>query len=86
MGWNLMRKSFSMVLGHVETRSPHSIGFLVLVDGPLNDDRIDRIRHRLYEIEWESGEVISSVVEIASNGIATSIGLCPFIKGLQRKG
>jgi predicted nucleotidyltransferase len=36
--------------------------FLVLVDGPLNDERIDRIRHRLYEIEWESGEVISSIV------------------------
>lgn len=36
--------------------------FLVLVDGPINDDRIDRIRHRLYEIEWDTGEVISSII------------------------
>ena len=27
---------------------------LILVDGPLSDERTDRIRHRLYEVEWES--------------------------------
>jgi len=36
--------------------------FLILVDGHLNDERTDQIRHRLYEIEWESGEIISSIV------------------------
>lgn len=36
--------------------------FLVLVDGPVDDKRTDKIRHRLYEIEWDSGEVISSIV------------------------
>jgi predicted nucleotidyltransferase len=25
---------------------------LILVDGALSDERTDRIRHRLYEIEW----------------------------------
>ena len=35
---------------------------LILVEGPLNDERIDRIRHRLYEVEWEHDEVISSIV------------------------
>ena len=35
---------------------------LILVDGPVDDIRTDRIRHRLYEIEWETGEVISSIV------------------------
>jgi uncharacterized protein len=35
---------------------------LILVDGPLNDDLTDQIRHALYEVEWESGEVISSIV------------------------
>ena len=35
---------------------------LVLVDGTVDDTRTDRIRHRLYEIEWETGEVISSIV------------------------
>ena len=36
--------------------------FLVLVDGPVNDERTDAIRHRLYEIEWECGQVLSSIV------------------------
>jgi len=35
---------------------------LIIVNEPLNDQRIDRIRHQLYELEWDSGEVISSIV------------------------
>jgi uncharacterized protein len=35
---------------------------LILVNGPVDDIRTDKIRHRLYEIEWETGEVISSIV------------------------
>ena len=35
---------------------------LILVDGAVTDERTDRIRHTLYEIEWECGEVISSIV------------------------
>ena len=35
--------------------------FLVLVDGPVDDDRVDKIRHRLYEIEWESDEILSAI-------------------------
>lgn len=35
---------------------------LVLVGGPVDDDRTDRIRHLLYEIEWESGHVISAII------------------------
>jgi len=44
--------------------------FLVLVDGPLSDGRTDRIRHRLYEVEWDSGEVISSIVR--RDGLSSS--------------
>jgi predicted nucleotidyltransferase len=36
--------------------------FLILLDGPVNDERIDKIRHRLYEIEWEYDEVLCSVI------------------------
>lgn len=36
--------------------------FLVLVDGPVDDRRVDGIRHRIYEIEWESDQVLSSIV------------------------
>ncbi|MEW5766554.1 MAG: nucleotidyltransferase domain-containing protein [bacterium] len=34
--------------------------FLILVDGSVDDQRTDNIRHHLYEIEWESGEIIST--------------------------
>jgi len=36
--------------------------FLILLDGPVDGQRTDRVRHRLYEIEWEVNEVISSLV------------------------
>jgi predicted nucleotidyltransferase len=36
--------------------------FLVLVDDVVDDQRTDKIRHRLYEIEWETGEVLSVIV------------------------
>lgn len=35
---------------------------LILVEGSVNDIRTDQIRHRLYEIEWESDHIISSIV------------------------
>lgn len=35
---------------------------LILVDGPVNDERADRIRHALYEIEWEHGIALSPFV------------------------
>ena len=37
--------------------------FLVLVDGVVDTRRADRIRHSLYEIEWDTGEVISTIVK-----------------------
>ena len=36
--------------------------FLVLLDGPVDDERTDKIRHRLYEIEWDSDEVLCCIV------------------------
>ncbi len=36
--------------------------FLILLDGSVNDERVDKIRHRLYEIEWESDEVLCCIV------------------------
>jgi uncharacterized protein len=35
---------------------------LILVDGPVDAAREQAIRHRLYELEWDSDEVICSVV------------------------
>ena len=36
--------------------------FLILLDGVVDDARTDAVRYRLYEIEWESGEVLCSIV------------------------
>ncbi len=35
---------------------------LVLLQSPVSDDLVHRLRRALYEIEWMSGEVISVVV------------------------
>jgi len=32
--------------------------FLIPLDGPVNDERTDRIRHQLYEIEWDQDLVL----------------------------
>ena len=36
--------------------------FLILLNGEVDVARTDRIRHRLYDIETESEEIISSIV------------------------
>jgi predicted nucleotidyltransferase len=36
--------------------------FLVLVDGDVDHNRIDRIRHQLHEIEWDTGEVLCAII------------------------
>ena len=36
--------------------------FLILLDGVVDDARTDTIRHRLYDIEWDCGEVLCSMV------------------------
>jgi predicted nucleotidyltransferase len=60
--------------------------FLILVDGPVNDERTDQIRHRLYEIEWESGEVISSVVRSREEWRSEAYQAMPFHQRVQQEG
>jgi uncharacterized protein len=60
--------------------------FLVLVDGALTDERIDRVRHRLYEIEWESGEVISSIVRNREEWNSSLYQAMPFHQRVQQEG
>jgi uncharacterized protein len=47
-------------------------GFVILVDGAMSDERTDRIRHRLYEIEWEFGEVIQVWERLALSNLQGS--------------
>jgi len=60
--------------------------FLILVDGRVTDDRVDRIRHRLYEIEWESGEVLSSIVRNRQEWDSLPLSSTPFHKNVELEG
>jgi predicted nucleotidyltransferase len=60
--------------------------FLIIVDGHLSDERTDRIRHRLYEVEWESGEVISSIVRNREEWNSRLYQAMPFHQRVEREG
>ena len=60
--------------------------FLVLVDGPVTDARIDTIRHRLYDLEWESGEVLCSVVRSRVEWDSPRYRAMPFHQNVEREG
>lgn len=60
--------------------------FLILVDGPVDDERTDRIRHRLYEIEWESGEVVSCIVRNRQQWHRPPYSGTPFYKNIVEEG
>lgn len=60
--------------------------FLILVNGPQSDERTDRIRHRLYEIEWQSGEVISSIVRGRDEWNSDLYRVMPFHQRVEQEG
>jgi predicted nucleotidyltransferase len=60
--------------------------FLILVNGLISDKRTDRIRHRLYEIEWESGEVISSILRNREEWHSDLYQAMPFYQRVRREG
>lgn len=59
---------------------------LILVNGPVDDIRTDRIRHRLYDIEWESGEVISSIVRNLKEWNSDLYQTIPFHQSVVEEG
>lgn len=60
--------------------------FLILVDGSLSDDRTDRIRHRLYEVEWESEEIISSIIRNREEWHSGSYQTMPLHQKVEQEG
>lgn len=60
--------------------------FLILVSGSLDDRRVDAIRHRLYEVEWESGEVISSIVRSRKEWHSVLYQSIPFHQRVEQEG
>ena len=60
--------------------------FLVLVDGPVDDNLTDTIRHRLYEIEWDTGEVISCIVRNRKKWHQSPYSATPFYQSVSQEG
>ncbi len=60
--------------------------FLILLDGKVDDKRTDRIRHRLYEVEWETGEVISSIIRNKKEWNSRIYRSMPIHKVIEREG
>ena len=51
--------------------------FLILTD--INSNELtDRIRHKIYEVEWETGEVLSSIVRSRKEWNSRKYKLLPF--------
>ena len=60
--------------------------FLILVDGELDPARIDSIRHNIYEVEWDSGEVLSSIVRTRDQWRSPKYKAMPFYKNVTEYG
>jgi predicted nucleotidyltransferase len=59
---------------------------LILVEAPLDDQLTDRIRHRLYELEWESGGIISSIVRPREEWNSERYRSMPFYQRIEQEG
>lgn len=60
--------------------------FLVLVDGEVDTARTDLVRHLLYEIEWETGEVISTIVKSRRLWNDPGYRIVPLHKSIEHEG
>jgi predicted nucleotidyltransferase len=60
--------------------------FLILLDGMVDDARTDSIRHRLYDIEWDCGEVLSSIVRSRQEWDTPLHQITPFSKVVREQG
>lgn len=60
--------------------------FLILLDGSVDDTRTDRVRHQLYELEWDSGEVLSAIVRSYEVWNSPLYQVTPFAQNVQAQG
>ena len=52
----------------------------------MSEARADAIRHRLYEIEWESGEVLCAVVRSRQEWHSPRYRAMPFWQHVESEG
>jgi len=69
-----------------DNREDSDWDFLVLVDGFVDAARIDRIRHRLYEIEWETGDILSCIVRNRWEWHSPKYRAIPLRENIEREG
>jgi predicted nucleotidyltransferase len=69
-----------------DARNDSDWDFLILVDGMIDTVRTDRIRHVLYEIEWETGEVLSSIVRSHADWHGSRYQFIPLRINIEREG
>ncbi|MGA2404811.1 MAG: nucleotidyltransferase domain-containing protein [Syntrophobacteraceae bacterium] len=60
--------------------------FLILVDGSVSEERTDRIRDRLYDIELESESVLSSIVRSRDEWNSPRYRSLPFHQRVEQEG
>lgn len=59
---------------------------LILVDGPVDAARKRKLRHALYELEWETGEVITSVIKSREEWMTPRVRVSPFYLNVSKEG
>jgi uncharacterized protein len=60
--------------------------FIILVDGVVTDERVDTLRHHLYELEWETGEVLSCIVRSHKDWQTSLYQATSLYQNAQREG
>jgi predicted nucleotidyltransferase len=69
-----------------DAHAESDMDFLILLDGVVDDSRTDTIRHRLYEIEWDCGEVLCSMVRSRQEWNSSLHQATPFSQMVQAQG
>ena len=59
---------------------------LILLSIPVTEEIKRTIRHRLYEIEWETGQVISSIIHSRTEWDTSPLRETPFRRRVSREG
>ena len=60
--------------------------FLVLLDGEVDQQRTDRVRHQLHEIEWDTGEVLCALVRSREMWNRPQYQVMPLSKNIMLEG
>jgi predicted nucleotidyltransferase len=60
--------------------------FLILLDRPIDSQLQQGIRRQLYEIEWETGEVLTSVIHSREEWNDARFSVMPFHQHVSREG